>query len=422
MSPSLADDLTTQVPRSAPQRILSWLFREDKLSLSVIEWVQLISATIFISNRTFLDEFFMVIKDKIEAAFKHSTLSSFKKELILYNGLSYLAYSEPKEGQTIEIGGILYTIQKIPLTSGWLSGAYCAYGLKDMSLQLAQSILLFKGTTFPTDSGFLAGILADTRPHGAVGAQLYSRGQGAIQAWINSEYDRTGKPVICAGQSLGGAMSLHAHIHQPDKVDFFAINPPSLTTREQQIYQAHAKNIALESSRSLKVTCHVNDPVFGLGSQYLPLGTKIFKHGRVDDHFLMAHAKAAHCDLDAKEPAYDDHVEPIKKNRLWKILKLPLFVVVIALHVLALPVRLSIQVAHTIAEYFFKKDAPANTLPSIEGSHARMHGLMPETSANKTGTEYPVTRIDMSEQARRPVTLVDSHHEPESGESTLTFG
>jgi hypothetical protein len=68
-----------------------------------------------------------------------------------------------------------------------------------------------------------------TRPIGAIDTQLYARGQEILQKWIQDELKKTGKPVMCNGQSLGGAMALHAHIHRPEFVDYLVMNPSGLS-------------------------------------------------------------------------------------------------------------------------------------------------------------------------------------------------
>lgn len=331
---------------SVPQRIVSWLFRDSELSLSFFEWLKLFLATVLLRNKLFLDEFYMVLAQKIESTLSDSSiLSPEKKEIILYNALSYLVLSDPKEGSILNFNGFRYTIKKIPLTSGWLSGPYVAYALTVAENSNAKSILVFKGTTFPTDGGFLAGVMADTRPHGAVGAQLYARGQDRLQAWITQESQRTHQKVLCTGQSLGGAMSMHCYIHQPNEVDFFAINPPSLTSRERRIYEQHN---FVTPSNELKVVCHQNDPVFTLGSQFLPVGTRMFKHGDPHEGWFNAHAKTATCTEASSEPEFHLYSNVTQRHILWKISKPFLFVMVLVFHAIALPVRLIIEISHQL--------------------------------------------------------------------------
>lgn len=336
---------------SIPQKVVGWLFREHNLYLGFLEWLQLLSATLIVRNRQFSQDSFNALSEKIASSSADPDLSDLKKDLILYNALSYLAYAAPQEGQIISIKGIDYSIQKIALTSGWVSSTYYAYGLKPVTDKNAQSILIFQGTTTPADHGFLAGALADTRPVGAVGTQLYARGQEQIQNWINTEYQQTQKRVLCTGQSLGGALSLHAHIHQPDAVDFFIVNPPTLTNREKEIYEKNSAHFPDDNTRTLTVVSHLNDPVLSLGSLYLPEGTKIYRHGDKNENGLIAHAKAPDCSQDAPELHFETYDNSKRvKSYAWKIIKAFLFVAVLILHVIALPVRIAIKIVEIVTQ------------------------------------------------------------------------
>jgi hypothetical protein len=133
------------------------------LDLSFSEWLQLLSAPIIANHRTFSQSFFDELANKISTSSSSDRqLSEFKKDIVLYNALSYIAFSGPQEGQSIIIKGIPYSIEKIPLTSRWLSSTYYAYGLKATTDKMAQSFMIFHGSTTPSDHRFLAGLLADT--------------------------------------------------------------------------------------------------------------------------------------------------------------------------------------------------------------------------------------------------------------------
>lgn len=336
--------------KTVSQKMISWLFREDDLSLGFSEWMNILSATLIIRNRQFSRDFFDALASKIASSYIDPDLSDLKKDFILYNALSYIPFADPQDGQILTIKGIDYAIEKIALTSGWLSSTYYAYGLKAIIDKQAQSLILFQGTTSPADHGFLAGIMADTRPVGSIGSQLYARGQEKLQLWICGEYQRTQKRVLCTGQSLGGAMSLHAHIHQPNAVDYFAVNPPTLTHREQRIYKkTNPGHLVDENTRVLTVISHINDPVFSLGSHYLPKSTKIYRHGKKDENMIMTHAKAPDCGKDAPELHWEEHDNSKQiKSYFWKIIKPFLFVAILILHAIALPVRIAIEIARVL--------------------------------------------------------------------------
>ena len=322
---------------SIPHKVVNWLFGEsNELSLNLSEWMQLLSATLLFSNESFLQEFYNILADKLAQADDEATI---------YSALSYLAFSNPQAGAQLKIRGIAYTLEKIPLTSAWISAPYYAYGLKAEDDQTKPSILIFQGTTYPTDNGFLAGLLADTVPYGAIGTSLYYRGQECIQQWINNEYTQTGQRVMCTGQSLGGAMSLHCMINQSDKVQFVVFNPPTLTARESLIIRENnARNQETDGLRS--VYSHVNDPVFSLGNNVLPLNSTIHYYGNTAENPLFAHARAPEKNSEVVNSNNLSH----SQNILWQCVRPFLFMTVVLLHILALPLRLLMGLSLTITE------------------------------------------------------------------------
>ncbi|MFI4919757.1 MAG: hypothetical protein ACHP65_09400 [Legionellales bacterium] len=390
------------------QKMVAWLFRDNDLSLSASEWARLLWTTIIKRNRPFSQCFFDALSQKISASFADSNLSDVKKDLLFYNALSYLAFANPQAGQALTIKGINYTIEKIKLTSGWLSAPYYAYGLHASTDPNAQSYLIFQGTTTPSDNGFLSGILADSRPNGAVGTQLYARGQKKIQQWIDQEHARTHKRVVCTGQSLGGAMSLHAYIHQPNKVDFFVVNPPSLTSREKRIYENQQHEpLSDKDVRILKVVSHTNDPVWTLGSCYLPKGTEVCRHGDKNENNIMAHARAPYCGAQSPEYQFVPHEysQPVK-NRYWKTLKPFLFIGACILHAIAWPMRLAIQSTHAVSEFLAKlKNNQSSAVAEKESSYSLMNALQP--TGSKKDLEPDHTHPLLSKPSPQPIDEAD---------------
>lgn len=354
----MPDSNTNKV--SVPEKIVGWLFRENDLSLGFWDWLKLLSATCIIRNQNFSKEFFNALSEKISSSFNNPELSDLKKELILYNALSFIAFADPQDGQILTVNGIQYSIEKIALTSGWLSSPYYAYGLKAVNEPTAQSILIFQGTTTPADHGFLAGFLADTKPFGSIGTQLYARGREQIQNWINAENQRTKKRVLCTGQSLGGSMSLHAHIHQPDEVDYFIFNPPGLTNREKKIYEKNKFFLDTDQQdRVLNVVSHNNDPVLKLGSVYFPEGTKIYRHGMKNENPILAHAKTPDCSKEAPELDYVMHDNNNRaKSYSWKVIKVALYLVALTLQAVALPFRILVKIKEGLFYSNPKQEAP----------------------------------------------------------------
>lgn len=364
---------------SMPQRVLSWLFRDaDDFGLTAAEWAQFFCATVFYTPKQFYTEFFNALSKKITETFEDPELSDEKKDLILYNALSYLAFANPEEDQSLNIKGMDYSIERIQLTSKWISAPYYAYGLKAKNDDQVPSYLIFQGTTTPADNGFLAGLAADTTPWGAIGTELYRRGQKELQDWIEQESQRTHQRVICTGQSLGGAMSLHAHIHQPKLVDFYIINPPTLTKREERIYYENiTKDIksADDEARTMKIVTHVNDPVWALGDGFLPPATEVFHHGNEKEYGLLAHTKAPLCHPDSAEPLFlPYHYLEAKPNCIWDISKSFLFITVILMHLVVVPIRLVALLIISLTAPLFKK--ATQELPSKEDCINSKYGSM----------------------------------------------
>lgn len=336
-----------------PEKMVRWLFHDDEtLSLNKVEWMKLLFAVSIKANRSFTQNFVTALQEKITETDNSPSLSEEQKQILRFTALSFLAYAHPQANDQITVNGIRYDIQRIKLTSGWFSAPYYAYGLRSNAIG-AESILIFQGTTVPSDRGFLAGLLADTRPVGSVGSMLYQRGKKAIEAWTASEFQRTGKPVICTGQSLGGGLSMLAHINQPDQVDFFVLNPPSLTTREERIYTHRRRECSPfnPDQRTLKVVTHNADPVWKLGSRYLPSGSKIYRYGDPDTNPILAHARAPQFPMTTDRVDFQNQNIPKKRNIGWKLQKLVLFPVVFLLALIVFLPRAILQVAEKIKNF-----------------------------------------------------------------------
>ena len=94
---------------------------------------------------------------------------------------------------------------------------------------------------------------------------------------------------------------------------------------------------------------HVNDPVLGLGSQYFPKGTKIYKHGDKNEYKVISHAKGPDCREQAPELKYMRHDNKKNdKSYLWKFLKPFLFIATLILFIIALPVRFIIKIVEKL--------------------------------------------------------------------------
>lgn len=146
------------------------------------------------------------------------------------NLLSYAAFFEYAQNSTLRVPcfngttyqDVLYTVDRLPLTSTFFGSPYCAYGLRPQGKDAlwAPSQLLFMGTTYPGSSGFLWTLIADTFPLTSVGDLLFSLGRKTLSRWMSQQ-----SKVIAHGQSLGGSLSMKLARHYPNKVEAFALVP-----------------------------------------------------------------------------------------------------------------------------------------------------------------------------------------------------
>lgn len=97
-----------------------------------------------------------------------------------------------------------YHCEAIPMLPKWWlkTDQYYAFG---MTCQSASPILLFKGTTYPTDQGFWTTVMADLFPFGNIGSIIMTLGHHAIQNWANDK-----QYIKAVGQSLGGALAIYS--------------------------------------------------------------------------------------------------------------------------------------------------------------------------------------------------------------------
>jgi hypothetical protein len=201
--------------------------------------------------------------------------------------LSFYSYTEPKTGDYISLPDLSsdpikfydFCVQRIYLTKDDYLSPYTCYGLIPPKGCPLPARIVFPGTTFLTANGFTQALLGDSALGGGVGYILYWQGAEPLQDWINNQYDQTEQPVHICGQSLGGAMSMQAYIHQPNKVSFTALNPPFLSNAE---YKAYQKSMALAGSPIVETNTiihHVLDPISKTGHWFPANTTSVYVFG-----------------------------------------------------------------------------------------------------------------------------------------------
>ncbi len=113
----------------------------------------------------------------------------------------------------------LYAIEPLFLTPSWMGSPITAFGLTPHDNSIAAPpLILFKGTTYPSDKGFGLSLLTDLTPFESVGSYVYSMGKETIKSWLESHAKN--QKAIVIGKSLGGivasmvAMDFYAFIEK----------------------------------------------------------------------------------------------------------------------------------------------------------------------------------------------------------------
>lgn len=159
-------------------------------------------------------------------------------EIIIGEILSLLPFLRPEHGKEIQIPIQIdhqwrmanYEIEKIQITPKWMGSPYTSFGLipknfiphddvvLEENLPLPPPIFLSKGTTFPTDPGFLLSLLMDINPFASVGFYGFFFGKDKIKDRLDEYTDNGINPAINYGKSLGGAQSWRIALYFPDRI------------------------------------------------------------------------------------------------------------------------------------------------------------------------------------------------------------
>jgi hypothetical protein len=165
-----------------------------------------------------------------------------KRMLGIYvrNLLSYYPFFSPEEGEEIRLPlgplglTVTYKVEPIELTHPAFGSPLMAYGLTPNHLEAAP-ILLFKGTTYPSDKGFFLSILTDLNPYGAVGSfafQLSARER--VKAWLS----KCSLKAEVMGASLGGSLSLQTASECSEYIKVVhAFNSPGVSSIEVRSWE-----------------------------------------------------------------------------------------------------------------------------------------------------------------------------------------
>ncbi|MBP9721599.1 MAG: hypothetical protein KBD64_00400 [Gammaproteobacteria bacterium] len=245
------------------RKICKLLFSHEPVLGEIPTWT-LVKNLLFKKSEEFFDGFRDGLSEILDNAHYHLThelhKTAFKysddnKEplqlkFIIDFALSIIPFTEPKDGTEIIVPQLIdgnwiqvkYKTEKIPMTSDLVGSPYYAYGCKPIDQPKAHALLLFGGTNpIPTCSGGWHTFRTDLVPMRSTGETLYNLGKKQIQDWITANATVT-RSVIATGMSLGGSLSMHAHINQPDLVAVRAVNPAFLLSKAKKTYEEHTKD------------------------------------------------------------------------------------------------------------------------------------------------------------------------------------
>jgi pimeloyl-ACP methyl ester carboxylesterase len=287
------------------------LFKKDYL-LAVV-WKK--NPQILKESRELVSQLLLDIAQQLKQ--REPSLSEiFHFEMIIGDLLSLYPFLSPEQNETLRVPVfsdgkwqlIDYKVDRIPLTPQWMGSPLVAFGLIPQTAS-APPLLLFKGTTYPTDDGFLLSLIVDINPFASVGNYGFKWGEKTISEWLNKHV--AASKVMIYGKSLGGALARQAALRFTAQVGrVMAFGAPGLFSTELKRYQQ------LEKEKQLPIIdlfCQENDPV-----------TAVDHMADSGIHYYKVLGKHARWGVFAHADMYSTHEEsavlrldPKKEERCW---------------------------------------------------------------------------------------------------------
>lgn len=308
-------------------------------------------------GRDLLNKIFIDMFNEIEQK-KLSEKEALHLEIIIGDLLSLYPFLSPENGEEIHVPIRIegkwhlanYQVQEIHMTPSWMGSPLVAYGLISKEY-LAPPLLLFKGTTYPTDMGFGLSLITDMNPGASVGSYAFRSGRKKILSWIN-EYSPNQK-VIVYGKSLGGAQAWRTALYYPDKVEkVMAYGAPGLNPRDIKRWN---KILEKGNEPEINIFCQEGDsvPYYERSAQgfnyFLVLGEKP-RNG------ILAHAEM----FSTHERSVVLRMDSDKVAKKWKRIGLSCFRSVLS--VLIFPLLILGHAAQTAVKKLHRKIVRKNKL------------------------------------------------------------
>lgn len=246
---------------------------------------------LLLETRELLQKILIKLKDQAKNV-DEEEIPAF--ESLIGNILSFLTYFDLQDGEKIKIPQFInkkwvmvsYTVEHIRLTPKGMGSPMYAFGLVPKS-RAARPILLFKGTTYPADKGFILSLLSDLNIGATPGAYAFQLGRSNLKAWLKKN---TKSHSACVyGQSLGGSLALQAVSSMPKYFAKVGAYSPTALLSHSKKWKKLAKNpLALPE---VNVFCPENDivPLAGFKWEKEWNVYRIFSKKKYD--FLYAHTQ-----------------------------------------------------------------------------------------------------------------------------------
>ena len=262
----------------------------------------------------------------------------FHMEMIIGDLLSLYPFLDPKNEEELKVPLHIegkwkvgtYHVEKIKLTPNWMGSPLVAIGLKPQDAQHIPPLLLFKGTTYPTDKGFSLSLLTDLNPGASVGSYAFSTGRKKIQGWLNRH--AIGHKAIVYGKSLGGAQAWRTALHYPDQIQkVMAYGAPGFSSKDEKKWELI---INKRPYPKVNMFCQQGDPV-PYFDKVVPKGFNYFLVlGEKSRHGVLAHADM----YSTHERSVVINIDASKMEKKWRRMSLTALRAVLSIFVF--PVRI----------------------------------------------------------------------------------
>ncbi|MGK5594991.1 MAG: hypothetical protein ACSNEK_06510 [Parachlamydiaceae bacterium] len=212
----------------------------------------------------FLSQLVQYVLDHLFSQLRNKRMT-FSNVLFIQHLLAYYPFFGFLDGDYLNIPQYLdndwkmvtYQATKLHLTPAWMGSSITACALVPLDPK-ASGLLIFKGTSYPTDEGFALSLLTDMNPFASVGGYAFYLGKDRIRNWLQAR----SLPTTLIGLSLGGALALHTVATYASYINkVYAFNPPALFKGDLIKWEP-------STHPEVNILYHENDVVPTIGSRW----------------------------------------------------------------------------------------------------------------------------------------------------------